>query len=180
MKKKFGESAACMLSRGAMQGAQPSPRIYGVVFNPIQVLIRFLKRKWTTTDGIDPSGANVFADDTAAKTDGPDAVPAMSHLVQAVCLVLEWTGQLVQSKNSKIVGVDMTTGRSIATDSITLNGEPFAVLSPNEPHKHLGVRMTMLGDFSAEKEHVCSEMRQRLAALKAPRLRRIPYDPSEI
>ena len=67
----------------------------------------------------------------------------------------------------------------IATDSITLNGEPFAVLSPNEPHKHLGVRMTMLGDFSAEKEHVCSEMRQRLA-LKAPRLRRIPYDPSEI
>ena len=70
MKNKFGESAACMLSRGAMQGAhsaQPSPRIYGVVFNPISVLIRFLKRKWTTTDGIDPSGASVFADDTAAK-----------------------------------------------------------------------------------------------------------------
>ena len=107
-----------------------------MVFNPIQVLIRFLKRtsKWTTTasDGIDPSGASVFADDTAAKTDGPDAVPAMSHLVQAVCPVLEWTGQLVQSKKSKIVGVDMKTGKSIATDSITLNGEPFAVLSPNE------------------------------------------------
>ena len=119
MKNKFGESAACMLSRGAMQGAQPSPRIYGVVFNPvlIRVLIRFLKHKWTATDGIDPSGASVFADDTAAKTDGPDAVPAMSHLVQAVCPVLEWTGQLVQSKNSKIVGVDMKTGKSIATVS---------------------------------------------------------------
>ena len=64
----------------------------------------------------------------------------------------------------------MKTGRSIATDSITLNGEPFAVLSPNEPHKHLGVRMTMLGDFSAEKEHVRSEMRQRLAALKEDRV----------
>ena len=64
----------------------------------------------------------------------------------------------------------MKTGKSIATDSITLNGEPFAVLSQNEPHKHLGVRMTMLGDFSAEKEHVRSEMRQRLAALKEDRV----------
>ena len=97
-------------------------------------------------------------------------VPALSHLVQAVCPVLEWTGQLVQSNKSKIVGVDMKTGKSIATDSITLNGEPFAVLSPNEPHKHLGVRMTMLGNVSAETEHVRSEMRQRLAALKEDRV----------
>ena len=69
----------------------------------------------------------------------------------------------------KIVGVDMKIGKSIATDSITLNGEPFAVISPNEPHKHLGVRMTMLGTFSAEKDYVLSEMRQRLAALKEDR-----------
>ncbi len=72
MKNQFGESAACMLSRGAMQGAQPSPRIYSVVFNPIQVFIRFLKRRWTAADDIDPYGASVFADDTAVKTDGPD------------------------------------------------------------------------------------------------------------
>ena len=76
----------------------------------------------------------------------------------------------MQSNKSKIVGVDMKTGKSIATDSITLNGEPFAVLSPNEPHKHLGVRMTMLGDFSAEKEQVQKEMRQCLAALKEDRV----------
>ena len=61
-KNKVGESTACMLSRGAMQGAQPSPRIYIVVFNPIQVLIRFLKHEETASDGIDPSGASVFAD----------------------------------------------------------------------------------------------------------------------
>jgi hypothetical protein len=72
---KFGESAACMLTRGVMKGAQPSPRIYGVVFNPIQAPIIFLKRKWPTTDDIDHSGASVIADhdDTVAKTDGPDA-----------------------------------------------------------------------------------------------------------
>jgi hypothetical protein len=82
-----------------------------------------------------------------------------------MCPVLEWTGQLVQTRKSKIVGVDMKTGKSIATDSITLNGEPFAALSPDEPIKHLGVRMTTLGDFSAEKEHVQKEMQQRLVAL---------------
>ena len=81
---------------------------------------------------------------------------------------MDWSAGAV--RKTKIVGVDMKTGKSIATDSITLNGEPFAVLSPNEPHKHLGVRMTMLGDFSAEKEHVRSEMRQRLAALKEDRV----------
>ncbi len=133
-----------MLSRGAMQGAQPSPRIYSVVFNPIQVLIRFLKRRWTAADDIDPSGASVFADDTAVKTDGPDVVPAMSNLVHAVCPVLEWTGQLVQTRKSKIVGVGMKTEKSITTDSITLNGEPFAAPSPDEPIKHLCVRMTSL------------------------------------
>ena len=68
-----------------------------VVFKPVQVLVRFLKRKWAATDDIDPSGASVFADDMAAKTDGPDAVPVMCHLVQVVCPVLEWTDQLVQT-----------------------------------------------------------------------------------
>ena len=62
---------------------------------------------------------------------------------------MDWSAGAVEK--IKIVGVDMKTGKSIATDSITLNGEPFSVLSPNEPHKNLGVRMTMLGDFSAEK-----------------------------
>ena len=50
---------------------------------------------------------------------------------------MDWSADAV--RKTKIVGVDMKTGKSIATDSITLNGEPFAVLSPNEPHKHLGV-----------------------------------------
>jgi hypothetical protein len=57
-----------------------------------------------------------LADDTAAQTDGPDAVRAMSNLVQVVCPVLEWTGRLVKTKKSKIVGVDMKTVKSIETD----------------------------------------------------------------
>ena len=71
---------------------------------------------------------------------------------------------------SWIVAVDMRTGLSVPTDSITLNGEPFPVISPDQPFKHLGVRMTVMGDFSAEKEHVLSDMSKKLAALKEDRV----------
>ena len=82
--------------------------------------------------------------------------------------VLQWTSQLVQTKLSKIVAVDMKSGTCITTDSIALNGQPFVVLSPDALHKHLDVRITMLGDFSAEKEHVLKKMRK--AVLKEGRL----------
>ncbi len=71
-----------------------------------------------------------------------------------------------EEKIWKKYGMQETVSRQIST---TFNGGPNAVLSPDEPHKHLGVQMTMLGDFSAEKEHFLKEMRQRLAALKEDR-----------
>ncbi len=38
MANKFGISAACVLFRGIMQGAEPSPKSYITVMNPIHVL----------------------------------------------------------------------------------------------------------------------------------------------
>ena len=169
MSNKFGTSAACFLSRGVMQGAQPSPRTYILVIDPIHTLVRFCNRCRPAADHLELSGSGGFADDTNLMTDGPDAVSAMCIQVQYVGAYLEWTGQLVQTNKSEIVGVDRRTGRPIATDSITLHGKPFTVLSPDEPHKHLGVRMTMLGDFTAEKEHVLKVMGQRFASLKEDR-----------
>jgi hypothetical protein len=53
------------------------------------------------------------------------------------------------------------------TDSITLHGEPIPAIPLNKPHKHLGLRLAINGDFSTvtEKQHVRTEMQQRLAAL---------------
>ncbi len=50
-----------------------------------------------------------------------------------------------------------------------MEGKPFTVLCPDEPPKHLGVRMTMLGDFTAEKAHVLTVMGQRSASLSKDR-----------
>jgi hypothetical protein len=89
MANKFGTSAACVLSRGVMQGAQPSPKSYITVINPVHVLIRFLNRNRTAADNLELSGSTGFADDTTLKTDGPDAVPAMCAQVQKVGSYLE-------------------------------------------------------------------------------------------
>ncbi len=61
--------------------------------------------------------------------------------------------------------MDMRSGQRVATDSITLHGQPFPVILPNQLHKHLGLRMAMDDDFSAEKEHVRTEVKKRLEAL---------------
>ena len=52
---------------------------------------------------------------------------------------------------SRIVAVDMRTGRSVPTDRITLNGVPFPVSSPDQLHKHLDVRATVMGDFALKR-----------------------------
>ncbi len=60
--------------------------------------------------------------------------------------------------------MDMKTGQNVATDRVTLHGEHFPVIPPDQQHKHLGVQMALNGDFSADKEHVCRKMRQQLEA----------------
>jgi hypothetical protein len=69
-------------------------------------------------------------------------------------------------KKSVISAIDHSTGLPMPTDSITVNGVPFSVLSPSEAHKHLGVRMTLTGAFAAEKARVRSEMQRRLDELQ--------------
>ena len=108
--------------------------------------------------------------DTALHTEGPDAVPAMSIMVQEIGAYIDWAGMLVHMTKSKIVGFNFRTGERVATDSITLYGVPFAALAPDEHYKYLGVRANVLGDFSAEKQYVLTEMQQRLNALKEDRV----------
>ncbi len=159
MANHFGISAACFLSRGVAQGAQPSPRVFNVAFDPVHAIVRACKRGCTLQGSIAPTGSSGFTDDSTLHTDGPDAIPAMAILVKTAVNYLEWAGMKIHLKKCGITAMDMKTGQSIATDSITLHGEPFPVIPTDRPHKHLGVRMALNGDFSAEKERVNKEMR---------------------
>ena len=50
----------------------------------------------------------------------------------------------------------------------------LSVILPDQPYEHLGVRVTMMGpqmgDFSAEKQHIPSDMTKKLEALREDRL----------
>jgi len=162
----FGESAACFLQRGVFQGDPPSPTIFSLAFDPIHKIIRASGRGCPAPGLKDPSGDSAFADDTVLHTGGTDAVPAMRILVSSIVPFLRWKGLLINLKKSRISAINYASGQALPTDSITLEGKPFPVLQPTEPHKHLGVRMTLTGDFTAEKNHVKEEMQSRLASLK--------------
>jgi hypothetical protein len=94
----------------------------------------------------------------------------MALMVPAVAGYVEWAGMEINLNKCGVTAVDMRTGLRVATDSITLHGKTFPVISPDQPHKHLGLRMALNGDFSAEKAHVCSTMKRRLDALAEDRV----------
>ncbi len=141
------------------QGAPPSPRIFNITFDPVHTIIRARKRGCTLNGTIDPTGSSGFTDDSPLHTDGPDAISAMAIMVPMVAGFPEWAGMEIQLDKCGISAIDMRTGQRVATDSITLHGKPFPVIPPGQSHKHLGLRMALNGDFSIEKEHVCSTMK---------------------
>jgi hypothetical protein len=171
MANRFGVSAACVLTRGLAQGAQPSPRVFNTAFDPVYAVVRACRRGCTLQGSIVPIGSSGFVDDSPLHTDGPDAMSAMAILIKAATSYLEWAGMKIHLKKCGIIAMDMKIGQSVATDSIMLNGEYDDFMS-SLPINHtsisdsrLRMRMALKGDFSAEKEHVCREMRQRLEAL---------------
>ena len=161
----FGETAACFLRRGVLQGDSPSPTIFSLTNDPIHKMVRASGRGCPAPGMDGPSGTSGFADDTCCHTGGPDSIPAMRAIVHAIGPVYIWLGMFFNMKKSVISAIDHSTGLIIPTESITVNGVPFSVLSPSEAHKHLGVRITLTGDFGAEKAHVKSEMQRRLDEL---------------
>jgi hypothetical protein len=90
----------------------------------------------------------------------------MQAIVSLAGAFLTWTGQTVNMLKSKISAIDFANGRTVATDSIQLNGAAFPVQPPHKALKQLGVRLAMTDDFSEEKAYVLEEMRQRLSALR--------------
>jgi hypothetical protein len=91
-------------------------------------------------------------------------------MVQLTGDYVAWAGMKINMEKSAIRAVDMSTGRPVPTDSVQLNGVSFPVVLPDQPYKHLGVRGTMLGDFTAEKQHVLGDMATKLKALQEDRL----------
>ena len=111
----FGNSAACFLSHGAPQGADPSPVISNTAFNMIHVITRVCARG-CTAHGLAPSGSSGYADDASIHTDGPAVIASLQYVLHPVRSYLEWLGTKVHMKKSEIAGIDFATGEQIASN----------------------------------------------------------------
>ena len=161
----FGETAACFLRRGVLQGDEPSPIIFSLAHDPTHKMVK-VSRRGCKAPGMDgPTGSSGFADDTGLHTGGSDAIPAMRSIVCFIGPFLTWLALFVNMKKSLISAIDFATGKAMPTDSIKFAGQPFSVLPPDHAHKHLGVRMTLTGDFQTEKAHVRTEIQSRIREL---------------
>jgi hypothetical protein len=128
MAYRFGRIAACMLSPGVAQGAPLSPQIFGLTFDPLHSAIQ---ESGSTLHGvIESTGSSGFADDTQLHTDCTDAVTAMAILVTKTAEYLCWAGMDIHMKKCGITAMDMRNCQRVATDSITLRGQPFPVVLP--------------------------------------------------
>ena len=115
----------------------------------------------------DPSGSSPIADDLVLHSDGPDAIPVMRviQVINAGGAYPQLLDLFVNMHKSYICAVNLAHARPMATDSIALHGSPFRVLLPDAPYEHLGVHMTVPGDFHAEKVHLREEMNRRVDSL---------------
>jgi len=162
---EIGESAACDLRRGFWQGNTPSPDLFIAVLNPVHAMVEASGRGCYITTLQRPDGSSGYADDSKFRTDGPDAISAMQVIVDKVEAHGDWLGTAVNMKKSSITAVDLATGKEVDTSSITLHGQPFPVVKPDQATKSLGVRMSLTGDYNAEKKYVMEETERRVSAL---------------
>jgi len=162
---EVGETAACVLSRGFWQGNTLSPDLFISILNPAHAMIEASGRGCSVTALQSPDGSSGYADDAQYRTDGPDAIPAMQVIVDKGAVFLDWIGMSVNMNKSGISAIDYATGKTVDTSSITLKGQTFPVIHPKQPTKTLGIRMSLTGDLSAEKQHVMDETARRVEAM---------------
>ncbi len=84
MANQFGTTAACFMSRGFPQGATPSPRVFNLLCDLVHTIARAGGHGWMLQGSWTLSSFSGLADDTALHTKCPDAIPAMTIMVQEV------------------------------------------------------------------------------------------------
>jgi hypothetical protein len=123
-----------------------------------------------------PSGVETnvlaFADDATLLTEN---VRHMATLMQCVHEFCRRAGVHINLGKSEVMGYDFGRARQINTRTLTFGEGHPKHITPDTPFKYLGVRLTILGDMSSEREYII----QKSAALGAM-LKGHPYHPRQM
>ena len=149
-----GSTAPIPLNRGVKQGAVESPLIFCLFINS---LLRYLHDSNVgITTGYDTSNCCGFADDLALFTSSPNPKVAEGQhqlLLQRLADFTTWANIQVNISKCAISAHNFKTNKSPNTNHLRIN--PMQQIPPytkDQPYKYLGVRLTLSGNLSAEKE----------------------------
>ena len=78
-------------------------------------------------------------------------------------------------RKSEISGYDFRNEQAIWVGDLTLGAGCMTYLKPTEAFKYLGIRLSITGDMSAEKEHIKKETVKLIKAMKGHQ-----YSPSQM
>ena len=165
------KSANIPLGRGLRQGCPLSPILGGMVVN---AMLRWVEQQGGGVRHSSGVETNVlaFADDATLLT---EETGQMAKLMQCVHEFCKWAGVNINLGKSEVTGYDFARMRPINTNALRIGGGRPKHILPDTPFKYLGIRLTILGDMSAEREYVL----QKSAAL-GKMLKDHPYHPRQM
>ena len=165
------KSAAIPLGRGLRQGCPLSPILGGLVVN---AMLRWLEQQGGGVQH--PSGVETnvlaFADDATLLTEN---IQHMAKLMQCVHEFCAWAGVHINMGKSEIAGYDFGRSRAINTRGLQIGGGHPKHIRPDTPFKYLGLRLTIMGDMTAEREYVMQKSEKLGSMLKGH-----PYHPRQM
>jgi len=142
-----------------------SPILFILALDPVHKIVRDSKRGCTVKGLEAPTGSDGYVDDLTLHMDGPDAVPAMQCTLDEIIPFVQWLSMFFKVPKCKAGAADFKTNQSVPTADLSINGVPIPTLAPDEASKHLGTLITIIGDYTAEKERLCQACENLSAAL---------------
>ena len=143
------KSAKIPLYRGLRQGCPLSPILGGVVVN---AMLRWLDFKGGgLSQGDVVTNTLCFADDSTLMTTNVHDMNVLLACVNSYC---QWAGVKINMGKTEVTGYDYKRKCPLDLSILQLgNGKPKIVM-PWDPVKYLGVRLTITGDLTFERDYV--------------------------
>jgi len=143
------KSAKIPLHRGLRQGCPLSPILGGVVVN---AMLRWLDFKGGgLSQGDVVTNTLCFADDSTLMTTNVHDMNVLLACVNSYC---QWAGVKINMGKTEVTGYDYKRKCPLDLSILQLgNGKPKIVM-PWDPVKYLGVRLTITGDLTFERDYV--------------------------
>jgi len=152
----YGKTAHVQLTRGKKQGDLISPLLFELTFN-IYLLALEVTTKGSVRLFHKPKVGRGFADDVAIVSSHKSQLQARLDKTAQFC---QWSGMRVKVIKTRLTAYDFGSCSVPDISGITYEGQEFKFILPREAFPYLGIRISLVGSFRLEREHVMGSVRE--------------------